>query len=781
MPKTPEPIQLRIEGMTCGGCVARVERALQSVDGVARARVNLTTEVATIEGGDATPSRQALIEAVRRAGYDADTFRSGDAVTTGLDRTHSERLRQQKQALGQAIALAGPVMALHWLAPILQSHDHGGHVWPHGLQALLCTLLLFSSAAAPILVGGLRAVLHRSPNMDLLISLGVCVAYASGVVNLLRGGPDAAEFDAAAMILAFINLGRYLELRAKHGAATAISALVRRMPATAQLVTPDGIQEARIERIKPGDTVRIAQDTVVPVDGTVVEGEGAVDESAVTGESMPRHRRAGDPVVAGSIVREGLLTVEATRVGAESTMGRIIRAVEEAQSGKTRMQRIADRAAGVFVPIVIFLAAVTLVGTHGPAGSDWATAIQRAVAVLVIACPCAMGLATPTAVMVATGTAALDGILIRDAAALETAGRIDWMFLDKTGTLTTGSPTVQEVIGVGLGGDDLLRLAACAEHYSQHPLARAIVTEAKRRGLPLVAPSEFENRAGQGVRATINSQTVHVGSVSYLECVLGPLSPTGGEGGWPRSFGPGEGDDSRSASCPRSSPHPPPKEAGHPSSGLDSVDETVRRLAAEGQTVVLVAADSTCVGAIGVADALRPYAREAVAALNRLGVRTAMLTGDHAQTAAAVARAVGLIEVHAAVTAEGKLAEIRRRKEAGACVGVVGDGINDAPALAAADVGITFGSATDVALGAADITIVHDRLDRLPTIITLARRSVRIIKQNLFWAFFYNLAAIPLAATGRVSPGIAAAAMMFSSISVVLNSLRLRRLHVPSP
>jgi len=778
MPKTPEPIQLRIEGMTCGGCVARVERALQSVDGVAGARVNLTTAVASVEGGDATPNRQALIEAVRRAGYDADTFRSGDAATTGLDRTHSERLRRQKQALGQAIAMAGPIMALHWLAPILQSHQGGGHVWPHVIQALLCTLLLFSSAAAPILVGGLRALLHRSPNMDLLISLGVCVAYASGVVNLARGGLDSAEFDAAAMILAFINLGRYLELRAKHGAATAISALVRRMPATAQLVTPDGIQEARIERLKPGDKVRVAQDTVVPVDGTVVEGEGAVDESAVTGESMPRHRRAGDPVVAGSIVREGLLTVEATRVGAESTMGRIIRAVEEAQSGKTRMQRIADRVAGVFVPIVILLAAVTLVGTHWLAGSDWATAIQRAVAVLVIACPCAMGLATPTAVMVATGAAALDGILIRDAAALETAGRIDWMFLDKTGTLTTGLPTVQDVIGVGLGGDDLLRLAACAEQYSQHPLARAIVTEAKRRGLPLVAPSEFENRAGQGVVAKINSQTVHVGSVSYLECVLEPphptLSPKGGGGGWPRSFGPGEVDDSRSASCPRSSPHPPPKEAGHPSSGLDSVDETARRLAAEGQTVVLVAVDGTCVGAIGVADALRPYAREAVAALHRLGVLTAMLTGDHPQTAAAVARAAGISEVHAAMTPEGKLAEIRRRQEAGACVGVVGDGINDAPALAAADVGITFGSATDVALGAADITIVHDRLDRLPTIITLARRSVRIIKQNLFWAFFYNLAAIPLAATGRVSPGVAAAAMMFSSISVVLNSLRLR-------
>jgi len=743
--------------MTCGGCVARVERALQAVEGVARARVNLPTQIATIDYGAKVPDRRALLEAVRAAGYDADTFRAADAATSGLDRTHSEKLRQQRQALWQAIAVAGPVMALHWLAPTLQSHEGGGHVWPHAIQALLCTLLLFSSAAAPILAGGLRAVIHRSANMDLLISLGVSVAYVSGVVNLLRGGADAAEFDAAAMILAFINLGRYLELRAKHDASTAISALARRMPATAQLVTADGIIETRVERIKPGDQVRIAQDTVVPVDGRVVAGEGAVDESAVTGESMPHHRRVGDTITAGSLVRDGLLTVEATRVGAESTMGRIIRAVEEAQSGKTRMQRIADRVAGVFVPIVIFLAAVTLVGTHWLGGSNWATAIQRAVAVLVIACPCAMGLATPTAVMVASGAAALDGILIRDAAALEAAGRIDRLFLDKTGTLTTGSPTVQEVIAWGRSGrlrkepgdrhftaahrDDVLRLAASAEQFSQHPLARAIVTEAKRRNLPLVEPSEFESRAGQGVRAVIDGRTVHVGSKTYLQVIGIPVE---------------DANEPQASACAES-----PR-------GLKSA-------ARSGSTVILVGVDGQCVGAIGVGDTLRPHAREAVDALQRLGVAVAMLTGDHRATATAVAERVGITEIHAEMTPEAKLAEIQRSKQAGQRVGVVGDGINDAPALAAADVGITFGSATDVAIGAADITIVHDRLDRLPTIILLARRSVRIIKQNFFWAFFYNLAAIPLAATGRVSPGIAAAAMMFSSISVVLNSLRLRR------
>ncbi len=727
--------------MTCGGCVARVERALQSVEGVANARVNLTTQIASIDPGGRRPDRQQLIEAVRNAGYDADAFRAGDAAATGLDRTHSEQLRRQKQALWQAVAVAGPVMALHWLAPTLQSHEGGGHVWPHAIQALLCTLLLFSSAAAPILAGGLRSVVHRSANMDLLISLGVCVAYASGVVNLLRGGPDAAEFDAAAMILAFINLGRYLESRAKHGVSTAIAALAHRMPAKAQRVTPDGIQETPVERIQPGDLLRVAQDTVIPVDGRIVAGDGAVDESAVTGESMPLHRGVGDAVVAGSLLHDGLLTIEATRVGAESTMGRIFRAVEEAQSGKTRMQRIADRVAGAFVPIVILLSVATLLGAYWLMESDWPTAVQRAVAVLVIACPCAMGLATPTAVMVASGAAALEGILIRDAAALEAAGRIDRLFLDKTGTLTIGSPTVQEVVAKGVGGDELLQLAGSAEQLSQHPLARAIVAEAKRRGLPLVDPGEFENRAGLGVRAKINGYTVHVGSKTYLQDngIQVDLS-----------------NEPQALACAES-----PR-------GLKSAARSDRSL-------VLVGVDGQYAGVIAVADTLRPHAREAIDELKRLGVEVVMLTGDHRATTEAVAGGVGVTEVHSDMTPETKLAEISRSKQFQKRVGMVGDGINDAPALAAADVGIAFGSATDVAIGAADITVIHDRLDRLPTIINIARRSVRIIKQNLFWAFFYNFAAIPLAATGRVSPGLAAALMMFSSISVVLNSLRLRR------
>jgi Cu+-exporting ATPase len=598
--------------------------------------------------------------------------------------------------------------------------------------------------------------------MDVLISLGVLAAFGSGAVEVLFGRADAADFHAAAMILAFINLGRYFEIRAKHGAATAVAALARRMPSTARLVTDDGIREVPVERIRPGDRVRVPQDTVVPVDGVVIDGEASVDESSITGEAMPRRRAMDDEVFAGVVVRDGLITVRATRVGSDSTMGRIIRAVEEAQSGKTRMQRIADRVAGVFVPIVVGLAVLTLLGTRTFAADlGWAAAIQRAVAVLVIACPCAMGLATPTAVLVATGTAALQGILVRDAAALEAAGRIDVMLFDKTGTLTTGVPRVSRVVAaeaiwadddeksptpspslhpsprkgegvsaIGSVEDDLLRIAASAEQFSQHPLARAIVEEARSRGLDLVEPDDFENRPGAGVRVHVGREEILAGSLTFLR---------------------DNGID------------------------LSRADEQLKQLAEAGRSVVLVAAAGRYRGAIAFEDGLRRHARAMIESLVRMGVAAVMLTGDNDRTAKAVAAEVGIADIGSELTPEAKRDEVVRRRKVGGRVGFVGDGLNDAPALAEADVGITFASATDIATGAADITIVHDDLRRIPQIVRIARRSVRIIKENLFWAFLYNVLAIPLAATGRVSPGVAAAAMMFSSISVVLNSLRLRK------
>ncbi len=733
-----EPVRLRVEGMTCGGCVARVERALQSVPGVSQARVNLSSQLATIEMEGKSVPQAKLIEAIRSVGYDAEAVRPGGDTQHYLDRDHAEKLRRQKQAMGQAIAVAVPVMAIHWLAPVLQSHESGGHVWPHAIQGLLTALLLVSSAGAPILVGGLRAMIHRVGNMDLLITLGVTTAFVAGVVNVLAGRADAADFHAAAMILAFINVGRYLELRARHGAASAVASLARRIPTTVLLVRDDGIQMVPVERIRPGDRVQVPEDHVIPVDGEVVEGEAAVDESSLTGEPLPKLRSVGDRVAAGGLVREGILTLVATRVGADSTIGRMIRAVEEAQSGKTGMQRLADRVAGVFVPIVIVLALGTLFGTHWFAPLlGWGEAVQRAVAVLVISCPCAMGLATPTAVMVATGRAAESGILVRDAAALELAGSINVMLLDKTGTLTTGSPRVISVVStVGTEpadpmevAEDILRLAASSEQYSQHPLARAIVEEAKRRNLDLETPSHFESRPGAGVRAQLSEAEVLVGSLSFLR-----------EGGV----------------------------------ALSTMQSHIERISEGGRSMVGVAERGLLRGFIEFEDALRPHAREAVAELSSLGVRSILLTGDQWSTAQSVANAVGIDEVLAQVSPEQKLQDVQRRRASGQRVAMAGDGINDAPALVEADVGITFASASDVAIGAAAITIVHEDLLRLPEIIKLARRSLRIIRQNLFWAFFYNILAIPLAALGRVSPGVAAGAMMFSSISVVLNSLRLR-------
>ncbi len=732
-PSTPPPsqIRLRVEGMTCGSCVARVERAIQSRPGVLSARVNLTTEVATIDLAQEPASRNELIRAIRGAGYDADTFRQGDGETTGLEKTHAGKLQQQRQALVQAIGIASPVIILHWVAPLLQSSETGGHVWPLAAQAMLCLVLLGSSAGAPILVGGLRALIHRSPNMDLLISLGVSVAFVAGVVRLVTGSLDHADFHTAAMILAFINLGRFLEMRAKHSTTSAISALARRMPTTAMRVENGKAIEIPVSRIGRGDRLRVTQDVVVPVDGRIIDGTAAVDESAVTGESIPRDCAVGDEVCAGSIVRDGLIMIEATRVGADSTMGRIVRAVEEAQSVKTKMQRIADRVAGVFVPVAIGIAVATLLFTLGLTDLGFSVALQRAVAVLVIACPCAMGLATPTAVMVATGRAAQLGILVRDAGALEAAGAVREIFLDKTGTLTTGQPTVAEVAVIGNESrESVLQMAASAEQYSQHPLARAVISAARDAGCELVEPASFSSVAGAGVVAKVDGAIVHVGAAKYLD----------------------ESDVD-----------------------LTEANDAIHLMSEGGSSVVVVAKNSIVVGVISIADSIRPDAIQSVSELRSLGVSCAMITGDNVQTANAIARKIGINEVHAEQRPEDKLRIIETRRANGNRVAFVGDGVNDAPALAAADVGITFASATDVAVGAADITIVHDDLSRLGDVIRLARRSVRIIKQNLFWAFFYNMAAIPLAATGVVPPGFAAGAMMLSSISVVLNALRLRK------
>jgi len=724
--------------MTCGSCAARVEGALQAVDGVGASRVNLATETASVIATPAGVDPADLLAAVREAGYEAESVEVGAALE--LDRGRDQQLVGQRGVLAQAIGLALPVVGLQHLAPLLFAGPAGGRPWWSIVQAVICTALLCLRPGRQILGGGLRAARHRSPNMDLLVSIGVAVAFVSSLVALVAG-TGTYYFEAAALIVAFITLGRYFETRARREASGAVAALARRLPQTATRLHDGQPETVPVSDIRVGDHVRVAQDTLVPVDGRVLTGSAAVDESAITGESVPRSRGPGDPVRAGGVVREGMITVEATAVGEASAVGRILRAVEDAQAGKTRMQRIADRVAGVFVPIVIALALATFIGwvvagwiDPGQDGAGIGWALRCAVAVLVIACPCAMGLATPTAVLVATGTAAGRGILVRDAAALEAAGQVNVILLDKTGTLTAGQAQVQEVWDEPVGpitteAGAVLEWAASAEQFSQHPLARAIVAKARESNLKLRDVGEFANEPGLGVRATIDGHEVLVGSRALL--------------------------------------------AQH-EVDFSTVQARADQMSADGQTVTLLAIDGVCAGVIGLLDTPRPGASRAVDHLTRLGIEPVMITGDQAATATAVAASVGIEEVHAEMLPESKLAQVRRRQEAGQRVAFVGDGINDAPALTGADVGIAFATGTDVAVESADITLLRDDLSLVAEAIELARRSVRIMKENLFWAFFYNMVAIPLAAFGVVRPGLAAAAMMASSISVVLNSLRLR-------
>jgi P-type Cu+ transporter len=714
-------LTLYIAGMKCGSCVQHVEHALAAVPGVARVSVNLATEQAHVT---ATTAASALVAAVGAAGYTATLLDPAAATSPELHRERHTRLAAQRRALLTAIILALPVLALEWV-PVGS--------WAPVAQAVLCLLLLVSSAGRPILVSGARALRHLAPNMDALIGLGTVAAVVSGWVGLAFGIANLHHFHAAAMILGFVNVGKFFEARALREAGSAVAALARRLPAEALLLCDGRLQSVPLARIRPGDELVVADDGVVPVDGTIRSGRAAVEQSALTGESLPVDKSAGDTVLAGSVVRGGSLTIGATAVGADALYGRMIRAVENAQTSKTRLQRLADRAAGVFVPVVAALALAALafwiIRGHPAHG------LHAAIAVLVIACPCALGLATPTAVLVATGRAASKGILVRDAAALEAAGAVTTVLLDKTGTVTTGAVCVRDVLSLPSSAavcpvSEVLRLAAAVEQLSQHPLARAIVAHAHAAGLTLPQPAEYVSHAGAGVQAKIAESVVHVGSLTYLADAGIDIRPLQELGVSPQN---------------------------------------------EGHSIVGVALDDAPAGLIALADTPRPEAAAAVAKLRALGVRVALLTGDRAATAQAVAAGVGIEIVCADMLPEAKLAEVNRRRQAGERVAFVGDGLNDAPALAAADVGLAFAGGTDVAVSAADITLVAADLRFVAEAVALARRSVRIIKQNLFWAVAYNAVAIPLAMAGHVPPGIAAAAMMGSSLSVVLNSLRLRR------
>ncbi|HYD98062.1 MAG TPA: heavy metal translocating P-type ATPase, partial [Alphaproteobacteria bacterium] len=715
---------LAIGGMTCASCVARVEKALKRQPGVVEATVNLATESAHVRvlAGSIGPAE--LADAVGRAGYEARERRPETAAAT--EDAAAARARREKRHMVLAALLALPLVL-----PMLLE--------PFGVDAMLPGWLQLA-LAAPVqfwlgrrfYVAGWKALRAGSGNMDLLVAIGTTAAFGLSLWQMASGhGHGHLYFEAAAVVIALVLLGKWLESRAKGQTAAAIRALGALRPATARLRRDGAEVEVPVEAVRLGDRVVVRPGERIPVDGRIREGRSSLDESLLTGESLPVDKGPGDPVATGAINGNGLLELETTAIGAETMLARIIRMVEGAQAAKAPIQRLVDRVSAVFVPVVIGIALATLIGWLA-VGAGWEAAILNAVAVLVIACPCALGLATPTAIMVGTGTAARHGILIKDAEALERAHAVTDVAFDKTGTLTQGRPELTEIAPApGVAEAEALRLAAALQRGSEHPLARAVLARAD--GLALPALSDGAALPGRGVGGIVEGRTLRLGSRRLIDEL-----------------------------------------------GLDAAPlaERAAALQAAGRTVSWLAETAPqprLLGLLAFGDPAKPGAAAAVAALRAAGVRAVMLTGDNAGAAAAIGRELGLDDVRAEVLPEGKAEAVAALRGAGRTVAMVGDGINDAPALAAADVGIAMATGTDVAMHTAGITLMRGDPALVADAIAVSRRTYAKIRQNLFWAFFYNLLGIPLAALGFLSPVVAGAAMAFSSVSVVTNALLLRR------
>jgi Cu+-exporting ATPase len=714
-----ETYDFDVGGMTCASCVGRVERALKRVPGVRDASVNLATERASVTLQDRV-DKDVLIRAIADAGYTASEH-AEVAPATDTSSRWSRDSRHLLIAAALSLPLVAPMVGMLW----------GAH-WalPGWWQWLLATPVQLWLGAR-FYKAAWRAVRAGSGNMDLLVALGTSAGYGLSVYNLLRQanhhGVAPLYFEASAALITFILLGKWLEGRAKRQTTEAIRALQALRPTTARVRRGDVETEVAIADVRVGDDVVVRPGERFPVDGTLLEGRTHADESLITGESLPVARSEGDRVTGGAVNGEGFVVVRTTAVGAESALARIIRLVEDAQAKKAPIQKLVDRVSAVFVPAVIAIALVTLVA-WGIATGDWNQAILNAVAVLVIACPCALGLATPTAVMAGTGVAARAGILIKDAEALELAQHVRIVAFDKTGTLTEGKPALAEVIALDGRREEMLALASALQAGSEHPLAKAVIA-----ATPSAVPraTQLHAVAGRGIRGLVDGRGVILGSSTMM------------------------------------------MEAGIDTSLLAARAEV---LAASGHTVSWLAdaGQKQLLGLLSFRDQPRRGAAEAIARLHAAGLRTVLVSGDNAGAANALAAALGIAEVLANIQPDGKADAIRTLQQRGK-VAMVGDGINDAPALAAADVGIAMGSGTDVAMHAAAITLMRPDLDLVAAALDVSRRTTRKIRQNLAWAFGYNLVGIPLAAFGLLDPVIAGAAMAFSSVSVIANTLLLRR------
>ncbi len=713
-----------IGGMHCASCAARNERALNKITGVLEASVNFATHSARVQFDEAAISESTLYDAVVRNGY--------QVLTSEFAQDHKDQARRELRSARWraflALALAAPVAVLGMFEIALPwtLGDHNLSLWIEGVLSAIVILGLGQEFHS----GMMRQARQGAANMDTLISLGTLTALFYSVWILSEGGHHV-YFETGAVIAALILLGRYFEARSRGQASEAIEKLLDLGAKTAHVVRDGNEQDIPVSEVQVGDILLVRPGEKVPVDGKVVQGESSVDEAMLTGESMPVAKTEGDALFGATLNVSGAFRMEATKVGQDTTLAQIVKMVGDAQGHKAPVQKLVDKISGIFVPIVLGIALLTAIGWYVATG-DISQSIIPAVAVLVIACPCSLGLATPTAIMVGTGLGARRGILIKNGEALERGYRIDVVIFDKTGTLTEGKPKVTEIFSCQpqATADDVLRIAASIEKLSEHPLAQAIVRAAQEKQLPLADIGKFQNIAGKGVRGTLGEATVFTGSPRLLR-----------------------------------------------EEGIELLPHTAKIESYEdrAQTVVGLARDGVLLGLIAIADTLKDDAKLAIERLHAERIETVMITGDNRKTAQAIAAQIGISRVLAEVLPQDKAQEVRALQSQGRRVAFVGDGINDAPALAQADLGIAIGTGTDVAIEAGNIVLVKGSPLKIIDALMLSRLTFKTIKQNLFWAFFYNVAAIPLAAFGLLNPMVAAGAMAISSVSVVGNSLRIKR------